>query len=106
MTVQYIVKHFRNRMKALLGENLVAVYWFGSSSRGQPVQGYDIDLLVETSAHLTDKQRDQACDIAIDLCAEFGLLLDVHYYTTEEITELPYSHSPFVESATKEGIRA
>lgn len=106
MTAKYIVKHFRHRLKTLLGENLVAVYWFGSSSRGQLVEGSDIDLLVETSAPLTDKKRDQICDITIDLCADSGLLLDVHYYTTTELTELPYSHSPFVEAATKEGIQA
>lgn len=105
MSVSDIVNIFRKRLFLNLGTNLVAVYWFGSTANKACNADSDIDLLVETTKPLTPSQRDQVADIAIDLCAESGLLLDIHYYTTKEMTHSPYSHSPFIESIMANGVR-
>jgi len=106
MFASKIVQEFRSRIETVLAGNLQKVYWFGSSSRTQNDADSDIDLLVETKYPVNASQRDEIADVAIDLCAETGLVLDIHYYTSEEISTPPYSHSPFIETITREGVHA
>ena len=101
-----VVTSFKRRVQIAVGKKLAAVYWFGSTVHNEAQAGSDIDLLVETTKPLTASERDQVADIAIDLCAESGKLLDIHYYTTDEITHSPYAHSPFLESVRAEGVLA
>jgi predicted nucleotidyltransferase len=98
------VEEFASRVRKLLATNLVHVHWFGSRSRGEGNADSDVDLLVETERALTPGERDMVADISIDLAAEFGCLLDVHYYTRSELHRPPYSRTPFVHTVMEEGI--
>ena len=89
----------------MLGQNLLNVYWFGSTASQKATKDSDIDILLETRISLTSVERDKVADIAIDLCADYGVLLDIHYYTNFEMNHAPYAHSPFIKSVTSEGVR-
>ena len=104
MPTSKIVQEFRLRIEIILAGNLQNVYWFGSTSRTQAHAESDIDLLVETKLPVTVSQRDKIADVAIDLCSETGFVLDVHYYTSKEISTPPYSYSPFIETIIREGV--
>ncbi len=73
MIVRNIVDKFKNRVCSVLGQNLVTLYWFGSTATGKASLDSDIDLLIETTKPLTPQKRDQIADIAIDLCADWRL---------------------------------
>lgn len=106
MNINDIVRTFKNRVKSVLGKGFVSLYWFGSTATGQANPDSDIDLIIVIKEPLTSQDRDHVADIAIDLCADYGFLLDIHYYTETEMTQSPYSVSPFLESVTSEGICA
>lgn len=106
MLVSNIVQQFKTRVKTILADNFKDMYWFGSTVQAQARPDADIDLLIETKYPVTASQRNQIADVAIDLCAKTGIVLDVHYYTSEEINHPPYSRSPFIETITREGVHA
>ncbi len=79
-------------------------YWFGSRAKGEGHSGSDYDLLLETEMELTETQRDLLADIAIDLAAEHGSLLDVHFYSKRQLLDHNIARSPFVQVVYQEGI--
>ncbi|NCC62682.1 MAG: nucleotidyltransferase domain-containing protein [Verrucomicrobiae bacterium] len=100
-----IVKNYLQGAHKILGNSFIAAYWFGSRSRGEGRSDSDYDLLIETKKVLTPKQRDAMADIAVDIAADHGALLDVHFYTQEEILHTPIGRSPFVMAIHKDGVR-
>jgi len=99
-----VVEEFGARVRRVLGRKVEAIYWFGSRARGEGNADSDVDLLVETKRVLTPHERDGIADVSIDLAAEFGCLLDVHYYTQAELHRPPYSRTPFVQAVMEEGV--
>lgn len=97
-----IVEQFVTRVRHALGPVVIAVYWFGSRARGTGENDADFDLLVETTSALSSSQRDGILDISIDIAAEYGCLLDVHYYTSEELRSPPCSRTPFIMNVLEE----
>ncbi len=100
-----ISKIFSEKLRAVHGIDVVAVYWFGSRAIGEGKPDSDYDFMVETKSKLTERQRDAVADIAVDIAADYGVLLDIHYYTSKDIVNPPYSRSPFIMSVLEEGIR-
>ena len=96
---------FAQKLRNIFGKNLVTIYWFGSRARGRGRTDSDYDLMVETKTELTESQRDAIADIAVDITADHGVMLDIHYYTTNDINNPPFSRSPFVRSVLEEGVR-
>lgn len=106
MSVRNIVDIFKERVKFVLGPDFVSLYWFGSTATGKTNPESDIDLLLVIKSPLSPQDRDHVADIAIDLCSDYGFLLDIHYYTKGEMEQSPYSFSPFLKAVTNEGILA
>ncbi|MBW2172712.1 MAG: nucleotidyltransferase domain-containing protein [Deltaproteobacteria bacterium] len=100
-----IVEYFSARVRQILGTTVVGVYWFGSRVRERDKPDSDYDILLETTSVLSEEQRDAVADLAIDIVAEHSVLLDIHYYTSDEITRPPFSRSPFVHAVLEEGVR-
>lgn len=95
-----IVRNYVQSAHKLLGGQFLAAYWLGSRQRGEAFPDSDFDLLIETSDTLTLKQRDMLADVAIDLTADYGALLDIHFYTKEEYGD---SHCLVINPALKDG---
>ena len=102
-TSDVVVNTFAQAVRGVLGDKLVAIYWFGSRANNKGNADSDYDLLLETRETLTDAQRDRVLDITIHITAEHGCLLDVHYYTVAELHQRPVCNTPFIQNVMKEG---
>ena len=103
-TQKQVVEAFATRVRTVLGANLVRLHWFGSRVRKAEGDDADFDLVVETREALSDSERDAVADVTIDTSADYGVLLDVHFYTQDEFRGVPYSRTPFVQAVLEEGV--
>ena len=104
MTEREIVAMFSSLVRRLLGDEVVSIRWFGSRAKGIGASDSDYDIMIETKRALTEAQRDAVADVTVDVTADYGVLFDVHYYTTAEIHGRPYGRAPFVLSVLEEGV--
>lgn len=99
-----VVREFVPRVREAMGGVLADIYWFGSRARGEDASDSDYDLLIETTRVLTERERDVIADIAIDVTAEHGVLLDIHYRSSEALRNPRESRSPFTQTVVEEGM--
>jgi predicted nucleotidyltransferase len=99
-----VIDRFGRLVREGLGAAVVAIYWFGSRSRGDCGETSDYDLLLETKDPLTEQQRDLVSDVAVDIASDAGVLLDIHYRTSASLSTPPSSFSPFIQSVRSEGV--
>jgi len=100
-----VVAEFGARVRAVLGPNIEAVYWFGSRARGEGRPDSDYDLLLATRRRLTETERDRVADVAVDLTVQWGVLLDIHMRTSEAMVR-DATRSPLIASVLKEAVAA
>lgn len=100
-----VVTDFSRRVRQVLGSKLVAIYWFGSRARGEGRVDSDYDLLLETRVAPLEKDRDAVADVAVDISADTGALLDIHYRTTETISQ-GSTRSPFIDTIMRDAVLA
>ncbi len=100
-----VVTDFSRRVRQVLGSKLVAIYWFGSRARGEGRVDSDYDLLLETRVAPLERDRDAVADVAVDISADTGALLDIHYRTTEALAHESL-RSPFVDTVLQESVFA
>ena len=100
-----VVGEFAARARRALGSDLVKIYWFGSRARGDAVAHSDYDLLLETRSAVSEAERDMIADVAVDISADCGVLLDIHYRTSEAVAN-GVGKSAFIESILAEAIAA
>lgn len=100
-----IVEEFSRRVRQVLGSEIVAVYWFGSRARGEGRADSDYDLLIETRQSPVESERDAVADVALDITAETGALLDIHYRTTEVLSHKAL-RTPFIDTILQESVLA
>ena len=98
-----VVTEFSAGVRRALGPRLLAIYWFGSRARGAGTRDSDYDFLLETRQRLSERDRDVVADVAVDMSADKGVLIDIHYRTSEAIV-YGASHSPFIESVLAEAV--
>ena len=98
-----VVNEFSVRVREALGCKLLGVYWFGSRARGEGGPESDYDLLLETRARLSEQERDDVADVAVDMSADHGVLLDIHERTAAAMKRRrPFS--VFVQSVLEEAV--
>jgi len=103
-TDKIIVIEFVERARKVLPGTIQHAYWFGSRSQGMGHDDSDYDVLLETVGQLSEKHRDILADIAIDLTAEHGSLLDVHAYPVDQLRHGKISRSPLVQLVHRDGV--
>ena len=97
-------REFARRLRDTLGTLVQNVYCFGSCAQGLATPDSDVDLLVETGQSIGHQDRNRATDIAVDVSAESGRVLEVHYYSTKELQTAVDGRSPFVKTVLEEGV--
>jgi predicted nucleotidyltransferase len=102
---EQVIADFSSRVRKVLGSKLVAIYWFGSRARGEGTPESDYDLLLETRATPLENDRDAVADVAVDISADTGALLDIHYRTSEALAK-ESTRSPFIDTILRDAVLA
>jgi predicted nucleotidyltransferase len=90
-----------------LGEELVAVWLFGSAARGNawwsgmPIRS-DVDLLVVTRSPLAEERREELVNATYPLFLECGRQIGPQFRTEPELEVEP--PTPFLENLRRDGI--
>jgi predicted nucleotidyltransferase len=103
--VDPVVEDFGVKVRAALGDNIEAVYWFGSRARGEGTADSDYDILIATRRRLTEEDRDSVADIAVDFSAKRGVLMDIHIRTSEAMVR-DAERSPLIATVLRESVAA
>lgn len=99
-----VVSEFSARVRRALGSKLVRIYWFGSRAKGQGSAESDYDFLLETTRPLTESERDSVADVALDVSADRGVLLDIHQRTSA-VMHRRRPFSLFTQTVLQEALR-
>lgn len=89
-----------------LGEDIEAVYLFGSVARGTETERSDVDVLaVVADGADFGAVDDRLLAIAYDVQLEHGVVVEVHTQRVEEFRERRDRGEPFVRTVVEEGVR-
>jgi predicted nucleotidyltransferase len=98
------VVELREMLQAVLGENFVRLYHYGSRVEGGADAESDYDVLCVTKRPLGRQQRDEILDRQIDMETTDDVLFDLHFYSEEQLRTPPVSFTPYVRHVTTDGI--
>ena len=98
------VIELREMLQAVLGDNFVRLYHFGSRVAGGAASDSDYDVLCVTQRPLSRPVMDEVMDRRIDLELADDVFFDLHFYTDEELKTPPLSFTPFVRHVMADGI--
>jgi predicted nucleotidyltransferase len=102
MSIDPILKQFKEQMKQLYGSKLEAVILYGSYARGQATQDSDIDLAVVLNGQvMPGKEIDRMIDIITDLNLEHQTLLSVYPVSSTDYKKI---NSPLLLNLRREGV--
>ena len=72
--------------------------------RAGPEPDSDYDVLCVTKRQVSRQQRDEILDRQINIEIADDVLLDLHFYSEEELQTPPISFTPYVRHVTADGI--
>ena len=95
---------FVERVRDRLGESVEDIYLFGSVATGTATPKSDVDVLVvvASDAHYVDID-DQLLEIAYDVQLEYGVRIELHLLTTDEVAARRRRGDPFIKVILEEG---
>ena len=95
---------FVERVCDRLGESIEDVYLFGSVATGTATPKSDVDVLVvvASDAHYVDID-DQLLEIVYDVQLEYGVRIELHLLTTDEVAARRRRGDPFIKAVLEEG---
>ena len=94
----------REMLQSVLGEDFVRLYHYGSRVEGGAEPDSDYDVLCVTKRPVSRQQRDEILDRQINIEITDDVLLDLHFYSEEELRTPPISFTPYVRHVTADGI--
>ena len=98
-----IVREFTQKLKDLLGDNMVFLELFGSKVRGDYSPDSDIDILLVVREK-TPEVRDMIFNILFDLDPYYEFKISPIIYSDFEYKKNEELESTFVETIKKEGV--
>ncbi len=104
MTIEAVLKEFREKVERLYGQRLKNIILYGSWARNEATQDSDIDLAVVLSGDVVaGKEIDRLIDIVTDINLNYGVLLSIYPVSENDYTEV---NSPLLMNLRKEGVSA
>src|SRR4029434_3558676 len=98
------LEEFVERVRAVLGNNLVEVKLFGSKATGKDEPDSDIDVLVAVEKDGVEME-DQVLDIAFDTNLKHEVYISPRVIDRATLADPVWSMTPFLKAIAKEGIR-
>ena len=102
-TDRQAIAAFRQRVKTLIGHQLVAMTLFGSKARGDAVPESDIDIFITVDKR-SPELEDRIIDIAFDVNLQYGVYISPRVVSTQVLQDPVWSATPFLQHVAKEGI--
>jgi uncharacterized protein len=100
-----IVTDLKNRLIQNFGSSVKDVVLFGSRAKGNFSPDSDFDVLVVLNTDYTGKEENKILDICYEVDLKFGILLDVHIISSNELNS-PRGKQPIFVNAIKSGLYA
>ena len=97
-----IIKDLKNRLTNQLGDNLKDVVLFGSQLSGKSSKDSDFDILIVVKNKIDWKLERKISDICYEAELEFGILIDTHILSENELN-LPRGKQPIFDNAINMG---
>jgi uncharacterized protein len=98
------VIELRKMLQSVLGDDFVRLYHYGSRVEGGAEPDSDYDVLCVTKRPLSRQQKDTILDRQLDIEIANDVMLDLHFYSDEELRTPPISFTPYVRHVTMDGI--
>lgn len=97
------VQDFAQKVRAALGEQLIALKLFGSKARGRDAPESDIDVLVVVK-EASVKIEDQVLDITFEVNLAHEVYISPRVIARATLDDPVWKMTPFLRSLAKEGI--
>ena len=97
------VQEFALKVRAFLGDQLVAIKLFGSKARGDDTLESDIDVLVEVE-RATVVIEDAILDFAFDVNLAHDVYISPRVIARAVFEHPVWSETPFIRSLEREGV--
>jgi predicted nucleotidyltransferase len=98
------VIELRETLQSVLGENFVRLYHYGSRVEGGATDDSDYDVLCVTKRALSREKKDEILDRQLDIQMRHNALLDLHFYSENEINTPPISYTPYIKHVIAGGL--
>jgi len=96
-----ILREVKERLREILGDDLVEVILFGSYARGEAREDSDVDVLVVVRRRLTLEEYNRLSEITEKYVLEKGLVVSLIVYPISPGME----HNPLIQNVYAEGIK-
>jgi predicted nucleotidyltransferase len=100
--VHSLLCDLKRDLRESLGDNLVDLVLFGSYSRGDYVEGSDIDLLILVEMGLTRGDNVAVDDLVSRYSLRYDIVISALVYTVRSYHEIDM---PFFQNIREDGIR-
>jgi len=101
-TLSLILRRLRAGLALILGEELEAVYIYGSQARGDASPDSDIDVLVVVRGNFVyEELLDQTIELTADLSLEYDVVISRAFVTKERFD---HEMSPFLMNVRREAV--
>jgi predicted nucleotidyltransferase len=98
--INIIINELVNELKSRYAD-FRGIYLFGSYARGEANDDSDIDLAIVFDRDIDWRFKDSVREIIIDKEIEYKLIIDTHFYTSQELIE---PATPFRENIITDGV--
>jgi predicted nucleotidyltransferase len=98
------VIELREMLQAVLGDDFVRLYHYGSRIEGGACAESDYDVLCVVKRPLSRRQKDEIMSRRIDIEFSRGVLFDLHFRDEDQTHCESYLYSPYIDHVISDGI--
>ncbi len=101
--IKEILRELKNGLVEIFGDQLKAVYLYGSFARGEgklPDSDIDVMVVLNGEFNYSDVEK-RAIDFVASLCLEYEVIIICHYVSDKRFSE---SQMPFMFSVRRDAV--
>lgn len=101
--IQKILRELKKGLVEIFGDQLKAVYLYGSFARGEgKLPDSDIDVMVVLNGEFNYREvENRSIDLVASLCLEYDVIIICHYVSDQRYAE---SKLPFMYSVRRDAV--
>ena len=98
------VVELREMLQAVLGDDFVQLYHYGSRVEGGADTDSDYDVLCVTKQRLSRDQEEDVLERRMDIELDRDVLFDLHFFSREELQTPWIAATPYMDHVLSDGI--